>query len=57
MKLHYKNSTLEYSVIAVTIAAVITTASTFVMLYGFDRPVLPATLLHTIQLNSTRAFC
>ena len=50
MKLHYKNSTLEYSVIAVTILAVVTTASTFVMLYGFDRPVLSATLLHTIQM-------
>jgi len=50
MKLHYKNSTVEYAVIAVTIAAVATVASTFVMLYGFDRPVLSETLLHTIQM-------
>ena len=50
MKLHYKNSMLEYSVIAITIAAVATVASTFVMLYGFDKPILPPTLLHTIQM-------
>ncbi len=50
MKLHYKYKTLEYTVIAATIAAVVTVASTFVMLYGFDRPVLSATLLHTIQM-------
>lgn len=51
MKLHYKNSTLEYAVIAVTIGAVATAASTFVMLYGFDRPVLSELLLHTLQIG------
>lgn len=50
MKLHYKNSTLENAVIAVTVLAVVTVASTFVMLYGFDRPVVSATLLHTVQM-------
>ncbi len=49
MKLQYNNSTLEYAVIAVTIAAVLASASTFVMLYGFDRPVLSETLLHAVQ--------
>jgi trk system potassium uptake protein TrkH len=50
MKLHYKNKTLEHVVIAVTVLAVATVASTFVMLYGFDRPVLSETFLHTIQM-------
>ncbi|HDS84720.1 MAG TPA: hypothetical protein ENN97_05945 [Phycisphaerales bacterium] len=51
MKLRYKNSILESIVIAVTIAAVLTVGLTFVMLYGFDRPVLSETLLHTIQMG------
>lgn len=50
MKLRYKNSAIENAVIAVTVMAVMTVASTFVMLYGFERPVLSATLLHTIQM-------
>jgi trk system potassium uptake protein TrkH len=50
MKLAYKNSTLESVVIAVTVAAVLTVSATFVLLYGFDRPVLSETLLHTIQV-------
>ena len=51
MKLHYNNTTLEYAVIAMTVVAVATVASTFVMLYGFDQPVLSETLLHTVQMG------
>ncbi len=51
MKLNYKNLKLEYAVIAVTVLAVATVASTFVMLYGFDTPVLSETFLHTVQMG------
>ncbi|NLW82860.1 MAG: hypothetical protein GXY41_00400 [Phycisphaerae bacterium] len=50
MRLHYKNSTLEAWVIAATVLAAMTAATTFVMLYGFDRPVLSETLLHAVQI-------
>ena len=50
MRLHYKNSTLEAWVIAATVLAATTAATTFVMLYGFDRPVLSETLLHAVQM-------
>ncbi len=50
MKLSYKNKTLEHSVIGVNFLAMAMVISTFVMLYGFDRPVLPAALLHGIQI-------
>ena len=50
MKLSYKNKTLEHSVIGVNFVAMAMVIATFVMLYGFDRPVLPAALLHGIQM-------
>ena len=50
MRLHYNNSTLEGWVIAATVLAAMTAATTFVMLYGFDRPVLSETLLHAVQI-------
>ena len=51
MKLRYKNTRLEIAVIVITALAALTTASTFVMLYGFDRPVLSEALLHTVQMG------
>ena len=50
MKLSYKNKTLEHSVIGVNFVAMAMVIATFVMLYGFDRPVLPAALLHSVQM-------
>lgn len=51
MKLRYQNTKVEYAVIATTALAAAAAAATFVMLYGFDRPVLSETLLHTIQMG------
>lgn len=49
MKLLYKNKTLERSVVGVNFLAMAVVIATFVLLYGFKGPVLPATLLHTVQ--------
>lgn len=50
MKLLYKNKTLERSVIASNFVAMVIVIATFVLLYGFYETVLPAGLLHTIQM-------
>lgn len=49
MKLLYKNKVLERWAIGVNFTAMAVVIATFVMLYGFDKPVLPAGLLHTVQ--------
>ncbi|MBL7214090.1 MAG: hypothetical protein ISS71_00260 [Phycisphaerae bacterium] len=49
MKLLYKNKAIERSVIGINFLSMTIVIATFVMLYGFDEPVLTATLLHSIQ--------
>ena len=49
MKLLYKHKALERSVIGVNFLSMVIVIATFVMLYGFNRPVLPVAMLHTIQ--------
>ena len=49
MKLLYKNKTLEKQIVGINFLAMAVVIATFVMLYGFDAPVLPAALLHTVQ--------
>ncbi len=46
MKIQYKNKVLELVLIAVNMLAAGFVAVSFAMLFGFDRPVLPAQLLY-----------
>lgn len=50
MRVHYKNKRLEQWVVGLTVGAVATVSATFVMLYGFQKPVLSEHLLHGIQM-------
>ncbi|MHC5083080.1 MAG: TrkH family potassium uptake protein [Planctomycetota bacterium] len=56
MKILYKNKTIERSVIVVNILTTITVIATFVMLFGFDEPLLPKGILQTIQVLAFVAF-
>ena len=49
MKISYKNKKLEVTLIALNALASAVVAASFVMLYGFHRPILPAQLLYHIQ--------
>lgn len=49
MKISYKSMKLEYWVIAATVLAIMAVIATFVLLFGFDKPLLPAKLLYTVQ--------
>ena len=56
MKIIYKNKNFEkFAQIATLITSVIV-AATFVLLYGFDKPLLPARLLHWVQVAAFMAF-
>lgn len=50
IKIQYVNQKLERTMQIVSFAAVLAVGATFVLLYGFDRPLLPRPWLHTIQL-------
>jgi len=56
MKIHYKNAALERLVIAANGLAAASAAGTFVLLYGFDRVLLPTTVLYTAQFISLLIF-
>jgi len=45
----YKNKLLERIIIAVNVLAAAAVAASFMMLFGFDRPLLPAPLLYCVQ--------
>jgi len=49
MKITYKSKQLEYWIIAATVLAILAVIATFVLLFGFDEPLLPARLLYTVQ--------
>ncbi len=50
MQLLFKNKNLERAMLAVCVVASALVVATFVMLFGFERPLLPATVLYNIQL-------
>jgi trk system potassium uptake protein TrkH len=49
MKITYKSKRLEYWIIGATVLAILAVIATFVLLFGFDEPLLPAKLLYTVQ--------
>ncbi|MEJ5260946.1 MAG: potassium transporter TrkG [Anaerohalosphaeraceae bacterium] len=56
MRIHYKNAAVERAVMAANGLAVATVAATFVLLYGFDRLLLPAKVLYTVQFVCLAVF-
>lgn len=50
MHISYKSKVLEYWVIAATVLAILAVIATFVLLFGFDHPLLPTNLLYTVQM-------
>lgn len=50
IRIQYKSKQLERTMKVLSGLAVLTVGATFVLLYGFDRPVLPQKLLHTVQI-------
>ncbi|HOQ05276.1 MAG TPA: potassium transporter TrkG [Anaerohalosphaeraceae bacterium] len=56
MKIHYKNAALERLVIAANGLAAASAAGTFVLLYGFDRVLLPTAVLYAAQFISLLIF-
>lgn len=50
MRISYKNSILERSLLAVSVFVSVTVAGTFVSLYGFDKPLVSERFLHIIQV-------
>jgi trk system potassium uptake protein len=49
MRITYKSKRLEYWVIGATVLAILAVIATFVLLFGFDKPLLPAKMLYTVQ--------
>jgi trk system potassium uptake protein TrkH len=49
MKIDYKNRFLENTIISLNFVAICVVATTFVMLFGFDTPPLPRSLLRSID--------
>ena len=49
MKIRYKSTKLEIVLIAVNTVASALVAASFVMLFGFYRPIMPEKLLYTLQ--------
>jgi len=56
MKLTYKNNLLEKYIIVANIVIASAVTATFVLLFGFDKPFLPAGLLYAAQLLLLAAF-
>jgi len=49
MQIHYKNRRLERVLVGVNVLTAATVAASYVCLFGFDEPLLPAPILYTIQ--------
>lgn len=49
MILHYKNRNLERVLVGVNILAAMVVTATFVVLFGFDKPLVKAEILYTVQ--------
>ncbi len=50
MQIHYKNKRLEKVLIGVNALTAAVVAASFVMLFGFDEPLLPARILYAVQV-------
>ena len=50
MRISYKNRRLEQATIAVNTLATAAVVATFVLLFGYEKPLLPANLLYTAQI-------
>jgi len=50
MQIHYKNSRLEKALIGVNALTAVVVAASFVMLFGFDEPILPSWILYSVQV-------
>ena len=50
MQIHYKDNSLERVLIGVNVLAAGVVVASFVLLFGFDRPLLPAWILYTTQV-------
>ncbi|MHC4572589.1 MAG: TrkH family potassium uptake protein [Planctomycetota bacterium] len=51
MQIHYKNQRLEHILIAVKALTSAMVVASFVILFGFHKPLLPVRVLYTIQLG------
>lgn len=56
MKVRYKNKILERALIAPTFLTAVVVAATFVLLYGFDEPLMSSRMLHYIQIAAFLVF-
>ncbi len=50
MRIEYKNNRLERVLIGVNALIAAMVAATFILLFGFDKPLLPAWILHALQV-------
>ena len=50
MQIVYKNKRLEKALIGVNALTAAVVAASFVMLFGFDKPLLPAAILYSVQV-------
>jgi hypothetical protein len=50
MQIHYKDNSLEKVLIGVNALAAGVVVASFVLLFGFDQPLLPAWILYTAQV-------
>jgi trk system potassium uptake protein TrkH len=56
MKVRYKNKSMETVLTAVTLLTAIVVAATFVLLYGFHKPLLPARTMYLTQIAAFMIF-
>jgi len=49
MEIRYKNRRLEKALIAVNVLAAVSVAGSFVMLFGFEEPLVAADILYNVQ--------
>ena len=56
MQLRYKNKILERSLIAANVVVSGVVAATFILLYGFDKPLMAERVLHLVQIAAFMFF-
>ena len=56
MHIAYKNKTLEKGLIGIKVVASVMVIASFVILFGFDKPLVPASILFKIQLGTLCIF-
>ena len=50
MRIEYKNNRLERVITGVNVLTAGAVVATFILLFGFNQPLLPAWILHTLQV-------